>query len=411
MSTCAQKLISELSARGCDFTLLFWLRNPEALADTELGKDLGEVLHEVCGLSLHDFHVSHGNREWLRDFFGEVRVKFREVGIVPVNPRHFLIGMNQGGKADVLARYKQCVWPRPRQPYCMQTMGVGVLFVVFQTWQDGLIFQRNVLRDGGYTHKGKFVRVEQVYEHNWNDGVVRLMIDWEIMLSAYEDRKSEEEIRKVPDKFPEWLVGRLRETRAIGSDVQVECVVKDKTRKKGSDLKLSKHFVFNISGVTKGMHYEAMSMCIKPWVAQIREFHKDKVLSGIRDEDLLHPVWGWDNRLLRGQNGIGTLFGRKQVYYTLFIILFIGDVCGEQGEVDAPYPTVSCRLMLSPGRVEVQKFSWSDSMVSVHEEDNSLKALYHCSYTPPHAKMIAYDMRFIEKNKVYIITMTTAFES
>lgn len=357
---CCTKMMDELDKRGCDFTLLFWLRRPSAIRGSELGRQLSNFLLSF-DMNLGQFEPSRQNVAFLRAFFGALKERFEERGVCAVNPRNFLIGMNRGGKKDVLERYAKVKWPQPRQPYCMQTMGGGdVLFIICQTWQDGLCLQREILRMRGYTHQSKFIPVEQVLEHQWGESpVVRLMIDWEIMASSYEGRVSIEEIQKVPDSFPEWFVGRLRSLGAISSKTRVECVVKNKTRWKGLDLKLSRHFTFNICGVTMSSHYHVLQAVLVPWEEKIKQLHKDKNMSSISQQDLLHPVWGWDNRLLRGQNGIGTLYCRKA------------------DDPGAPFPKLEKRMIFGDS-LEIKGFSWGDKEVSVDDEDSLVTLYRYC---------------------------------
>jgi hypothetical protein len=256
-----------------------------------------------------------------------------------------------------------------------------VLFMIFQTWQDALIKQIELLSHGFCMHDHRMIPIEQVYEHQWGSRSVRLMIDWEIMASYYEDRLSLEQIKTIPDKFPEWLIGRLKEVRALLPESTIECIVKDKTRPKGSDWKISKHFIFNIEGVTMDSHFYALSECIEPWRLRLQQTHKDKTLQCVDDKYIQHPVWGWDHRLLRGQNGIGTLFGKKK------------------GEVNAPYPTIQHRLTIKPGELTLQKFTWCDKVNSIQElgEADALKALYFASYTTPAASMVSYDPVYLRR--------------
>lgn len=105
--------------------------------------------------------------------------------------------------------------------------------------------------------------------------------------------------------------------------------------------------------------------------------HESRTLSHIPVEDLEHPVWGWDNRLLRGQNGIGTLFGYKK------------------GEKDAPVPRVDYMLRINAdGSVSSKDFSWSGQPVQ-SDHAKALLALYHCSYSVPHYKVITYSNEFM----------------
>lgn len=136
-----------------------------------------------------------------------------------------------------------------------------------------------------------------------------------------------------------------------------------------------------------GGHYEAMKLVITPWVERMQQFQKAKTLAHIEDKDLLHPVWGWDNRLLRGQNGISTMFGCKK------------------GETDAPPPRMVHRMVLTPGGADVQKFSWHDCAEhSINElgDQCSLSALYRSGYTIPKVDMVAYDADFLCKIQVFL---------
>lgn len=378
---CATILCDTLVERQCDYTLLFFLRNPHVIENTDLGKEISSLLEEHQ-LTLGDFQYSRNRSFFLQEFFNVVRTRFNTTGITPIAPRNYLIDKNKGGKERILLKYQQCTWPTPRNPYCIQTMGTGaVLFMIFQTWQDALIKQIELLTHGFQMHEHSLVPISQIYEHQWGVRSVRLMIDWEILASQYEDRLPLDQIKAIPDRFPEWLVSRLKETRALPPDAEVECIVKDKTRSKGSDLKLSKHFIFNIEGVTLEGHLQALTQCIQPWRSRIEQFHRDKTLQSIDDCDISHPVWGWDHRLLRGQNGIGTLFGYKQ------------------GEINPPLPVIQHRLVIKPGKCQVQKFSWSDKVhsIPVLGEADSLKALYFASYTTPWASMISYDPVFLRQ--------------
>jgi hypothetical protein len=141
----------------------------------------------------------------------------------------------------------------------MQTMGVGdVLFIITQTWQDGLIMQRDLLREGYFRYDGQVIEVTQIYEHQWIPAPrpVCLMVDWEILYSAYQSRITIDKALQIPDKFPVFLIQEMRRLKIIPEFAEVRCVVKDKTRIKGSDMKISKHFMFHVAGLTLAGHYQ-----------------------------------------------------------------------------------------------------------------------------------------------------------
>lgn len=394
-TTTARRLIDSLCERGCDYTLLFHLRNPGIASDTCIGKQLQAFLKEHQ-LSLAHFDVSEQNKQFIFDFFTEVRREFVTQGITGVNSKNFIVTMNKGGKAEILKKYAEIDWPKPCEPYCMQTMGStgGVLFFMFQSWRDALIMQKDLLEIGGYIYQGDDIDIEQVYEHQWaGPRTVSLMIDWEIMLSQYGGRKTLEQVEAISLKFPEWLVGRLKKNKVLPPDCTVECVVKNKSRAKGKDYKISKHFLFNIRAVTLTGHFQALSKAIEPFVLRIKEFHTSKTLAHIPNEDLDNPVWGWDNRLLRGQNGIGTLFGRKK------------------GEVDAPLPSLDFLLQISPdGESTPKKFSWNGEVLDT-KHPKALSALYRCSFSVPQLDFITYNIDFVATAKVCLYFICTSLYS
>jgi hypothetical protein len=381
----ARILIDNLKSTGCDYTVLFYLRNPAIISETSLGRDLQAFLRKH-DLTLAHFEVHEKNKEFLWDFFQEIRKEFSRHGITAVNPRNYLVTMNKGGKAAIIDMYSKVDWPRPHQPYCIQTMGsTDVLFFTFQTWQDALIMQRDLFSMGGYKYKGHWVDIEQVYEHQWGEErVVSLMIDWEIMLSHYGGKKSVEDVEMIAEKFPAWLIQQLRIHKLISPENDIECVVKNKSRAKGKDFKVSKHFLFNIQAVTKKGHYQALSRVIEPYVERMKEFHHTKNLDHVSPEHLDLPVWGWDNRLLRGQNGIGTLFGRKK------------------GEIDAPLPSVDYRLIIGAGGAcKKENFSWKGEILDTQHK-KALVALYRCGYTVPQLDYVTYMLDFVSSVKVLV---------
>jgi hypothetical protein len=391
---CATKLIAALEDAGCDYTLLFHLRHVLTIKDTLIGKELMAFLEKH---NIHPTLFSPSNHGFLRDFFATVQEKLSTTGVRAINPRNFLVERNSGGKERIIKRFlneARASWPSPKQPYTIQTMTVAgdTLFMLFQTWQDALTMQRDIFKLGGYRHETKCIPVDQILEHQWKEleMPVRLMVDWEIMLSHYQNRLTREEVLRIPDEFPKWLVSRFREIRAIDKRCVIECIVKDKTRTKGTDLKISRHFIFNILGLTMGGHYQALSEVIEPFVERLKEYHAAKNLAHIPDDAIRHPVWGWDNRLLRGQNGIGTLFGRKADDHSSVAL-----------------PRVTHRMLLKPAdQVETHRLQWADRPNSIAElgDEDSLMALYTCSYTPPVSSTVTYDPAFVLAIKVCMYT-------
>lgn len=113
--TAAQKCLDELQRRGCDFSILFWLRHLQSMVDTDVGDDLNLFLKDMK-LPISNF----ANQEFRRGFFEVVRLKFNVSGLGKVNPKNFVVEMNCGGKERSIKAAKESRWPRPYQPFCFQ---------------------------------------------------------------------------------------------------------------------------------------------------------------------------------------------------------------------------------------------------------------------------------------------------
>jgi hypothetical protein len=133
-SKISMQCIDEMKTRGCDFSLLFWLRNREILTDSEIGKDLSLFLEEihVPPELFNDPHFRDG-------FFQNLRKEFNLSGIKPVSPNNFVMESGSGGKERAILKSRQSQWPRPYQSFCFQTRGkLNSVFFIYQCWQDGI---------------------------------------------------------------------------------------------------------------------------------------------------------------------------------------------------------------------------------------------------------------------------------
>ena len=150
MTDCAKMCITELDNRGCDFTLLFWLRHGNLLGKSEFGRDLlgalGDLGVRVDWLADPDFY---------REFFQQLRVEFNRRGIKTVQRDNFVMDMGMGGKERALEASRGKRWPRPHQTYVFQTRGEGIsMFFVYQCWQDGVKMAQQILERRGYELEG-----------------------------------------------------------------------------------------------------------------------------------------------------------------------------------------------------------------------------------------------------------------
>ena len=126
--------LDELKSRGCDFSLLFWLRNPEILGDSDIGKELYAFLGDI-GISSDALAVSS-----FRDgFFQKLREEFNRNGVNKISPENYVVDCGTGGKERAIQKAREAKWPRPHQTFCFQTRGkCNSAFFVYQTFQDGM---------------------------------------------------------------------------------------------------------------------------------------------------------------------------------------------------------------------------------------------------------------------------------
>ena len=123
--------ISRLTDLGCDFTLLFWLRFPQLINSTALGKDLAACMEKV-DISTEELACPAFKTE----FFQHLRQHLNTTAIHPISPQNFVCDSGKGGKERCIQKYRDARWPRPNQPFCFQTRAdVNSAFFIFQCWQ------------------------------------------------------------------------------------------------------------------------------------------------------------------------------------------------------------------------------------------------------------------------------------
>jgi hypothetical protein len=359
--------VVELDNRGCDMTLLFWLRQARVLAANEFGRDLLGMLRDI-GAKVEWF----GEQEFYQPFFQELRTETNRRGVKPVNPGNFVVDAGIGGKERALSAWRERSWPRPHQTYCFQTRGDGwSMFFVFQCWQDGVMKAMEILENRGYELAGRFHHVGQVYEHCWGDTrVSRLLIDWEVETPWLGGKRTTAQVRETAREFPLWFVGELRRIGALDEKSAVKCVVKDKTRAIAGGDKVSFHFIFGIAGFPKGSHSTACFRVLGPHLDWMKAAHERKSFAEASDTRLAHPVIGADWRTITGSHGFSTPLSRKK-------------------ESD-PVPIVAERQTLTRG-VKSEALSPSP-----------LGGMYLASYTTPWADCVGYCPSFADAGQARV---------
>lgn len=369
-----ESCIHELRKRGCDFSLLFWLRNHECLPGTDIGIELNKFLGDLA-IPVKLFACS----KFRDSFFTHLREEFNANGLKKVSPENYVVACGEGGKARAIQAAANAKWPRPNQTFCFQTRGLNSAFFIFQCWQDGIRKILELFENPQYTDpRGDRVRVEQIYEHSWGDTrLSRLLIDWEIESPWAMGRRTPEQLRATAEKFPVWFVQQLVKHEALPPEARVHCTVKDKSREIERGTKVSFHFAFNITGCPKGSHSAACSRVLAPFLAKLKEIAKHKNLDRLSDTEIDMPWIGTDWRTVSGSHGFSVPFSRKKP----------GD----------PYPSVPHKLVIRRDQdgkwgADSKEFKWKDMehSISALGEERCLKIFYHASYTPPAGDCVSY---------------------
>ena len=128
-------MANELIRRGCDFTLLFWLRQAELLSTMGGSCFARDLLSVLSDLSIDASFL--GQPEMRRGFFTRMRSLFNRMELTsPVSPRNYVFDKGLGGKDRCIQKAKDAGWPRPHQSFCFQTRGPeNSYFFIYQCWQ------------------------------------------------------------------------------------------------------------------------------------------------------------------------------------------------------------------------------------------------------------------------------------
>ena len=311
----ARRCIARMDELHIDFTLLFWLRNLDVLATSDLWTDMTSLLVN-CGIREAQFR----NPKYREGFFKEVRTVFKARGILPVSPQNFVVCCGTGGKIRALDAAKAAKWPRPHQTFCFQTIGEQFLFFVFQSWQDGIAKMAKILGDRSVCVEEhgteRTIRVDQIYEHCWGDQrLSRILIDWEIQEEWAKKRMSAADIHAVGMEFPAWFVREMMRRGILSPHGKVRCVVKDKSRTlaEGGE-KVSFHFVFNIAGIPRASHRVACGLVIDSAISSfLRRIREARNLDCLPDDKLRSPWIGVDLSTTSGGHGFSVPFSRKRI--------------------------------------------------------------------------------------------------
>ena len=374
-----QRCQTALSREGADDSVLLWgaLTRKEVLARTHVG----EMILRVCnkeGVSLFDHR-----------FIRELKLDQKDRPILATKARtRFTAKTKLDALNGLNEKLKQKGVTGPVQPFLIQTATggkkdkfKGSLFTAFQHWQDALHYMADLQTEGGVAFENSFYKTVTIYEHQAE--LAFLIIDWEILQSAYNDadgvpRRTLEQIKAIANAFPLFIYTRMVQLHMVDSDEPVTILVKNKSRlvpgQEGmpQDTKVSYHFIVEIVGGPKTHHKEACGQLFAPYKSDLTAFRATRKVPAVADDKLDSPIWGVDMGVWHGSQPFSTLTSQKD-------------------EAD-PLPVIEQRIAFrGGGQVNYKKF---DPLPPDADRQTVLHYLRQSSYTVPKGYIANYSSAF-----------------
>ena len=257
-----ETLIQYLKGAEVDYTLLMYLQLHQQ-------KGFMSYLRGVC----EQFAVPCQNR-FVHD---AVWAHFVESGVNPITPCKFLMNRK---KDEILEEYRlirsRNDWGQ-HNPFFFQTFITTkqsksfqkLVFFITRTWQDGVIRLLEILKEGTFVYGTTMYEAHGAFEHVIDDeSMAGLILDSEILCSAFQGHKTVEEVKEEVMLFPSIIATEMVLKGLLNEEDMLRVVVKDKTRPRGDDVKVSTHSILAICA-PKGHHKRALEICLKD--------HKDEI--------------------------------------------------------------------------------------------------------------------------------------
>lgn len=318
-------------------------------------------------------------------------------------------------KAELYDLAIRAGWPKPYYPFMIQTRPpepteeelkarkgfrrAGV-FVMFSNWQDGFFKIMEIagckilknqsgipLRDFcGDIHQVTVLYENQITNFDGRDSPCRIILDCDLSCAKYKDKFTLQQMIASTDEVPLWFVRRLVEINAIKKTDIVWIVEKDKSRSiKPHEIaqgggKVSKHYTFNILGLSKGDIYKVLyEVFKKPFLDKKTAV---KVSAGVEEDtqgSLISHLEIAD---------VTTMHGNNQ-----FSVMLLHDP--KKKETRNPVQTAEIRV--SQGGTVVERFPtpWADTANDPDHPD-ALRMLEKSCYSNFVANSITLHPRFME---------------
>ena len=257
-----EDLIKYLQSADVDYTLLMYLQLHQ-------NKGFMSYLARIC----EQFDMQPQNRF----LYDAVWAHFEKAGIKPITPSKFLMNRK---KDEILEEYRlirsRNDWGQ-HNPFFFQTFITTkqsksfqkLVFFITRTWQDGVIRLLEILKEGSFVYGTTMYEAHGAFEHVIDDeSMAGLILDSEILCSAFQGHKTVEEVKEEVMRFPSIIGTEMVLKGLLYEEDMLRVVVKDKTRPRGDDVKISTHSILAICA-PKGHHKRALEICLKD--------HKDEI--------------------------------------------------------------------------------------------------------------------------------------
>lgn len=359
--------IEELGRRGCDYTLLLYLRHWDFVKRCE---GLRPLLTFVERLEIPRGEASS------RDFHQRVCEEFGRRGVAPVAPERFTYSRT---KAGAWQKAEQAGWPQPRAMVQFQ-MRPGPFFVFF-SWQDALIFVRRLGEERSFRVQpvvpdpsipGQVVDytearrepLDLLYE-NQSAYPTRLYLDCDAKEAEF--GLPVPVLRQLIEQVPLYLYKELVRIKAIQPSDTVQFFLKDKTR----EHKASMHICTNILGVSTEDFKRVLTAIFVEPLAEVRAVQK-RTKTWLHLDKKRFPLGALvDPAPFHGRHQLSTLYVEKKG--------------------STQYPRFVKIVTISKGgdSVETVDVAWADEPdAHLPTSPHALPSLYHTCFSHPLTAMV-----------------------
>lgn len=400
----AARCIAVMDEQGLDFTMLWLVKHWDWLGRFKFGN---ELLAWIDRMDLHRQEVC------CKEFHDKVTRVFKERGVRKIAPQRMVWAIR---KADLYEQAEKQKWPRPYCPFMIQTRPPELsedelkarggfkragVFVMFSNWQDGFfkileIAGCSILKDQSgrplRDFRGEVHQVAVLYENQITrlEGVdypCRIILDCDLKCADYQGKCSLEDMIKSTEQVPIWFVRRLMEIRAIKRADTVVVIEKDKSR----PGKVSKHYTFNIIGLSKGDIFSVLDLVFKqPFLADKKS--NLTVTARVVPGELISPIEIADTTTMHGNNQ--------------FSVMLLHHV--KKGETKNPVQTAEIRISRGGEGVERVETPWAH-MANDPEHPDAMWMLFKSCYSNFTPNSITMDPRFMtlfHEGEPFILTQS-----